>query len=41
MLYYKSSNSRLLMAKDKSQPKSQVKQSPKKLRGKKEWKKEK
>lgn len=28
------------MAKDKSQPKSQVKQSPKKLRGKKEWKEE-
>ena len=29
------------MANDKSQPKSPVKQSPKKLRGKKEWKKEK
>ena len=29
------------MAKDKSQSMSQVKQSPKELRGKKEWKKEK
>ena len=41
MLYYKNSNSRFLMANDKQQPKTQEKKSPKKLRGKKEWKKEK